>query len=153
MFVDGDGEFLNALGPLVQTQNWEIIAEMTGGAALDRASRERVDILVVRNELPDLRGSMVIKTIQGDRSEVPGLLYTAPGPEGRIDRLERGQVEGSIRPFTDPRQLVEEIRRAVGGLTAKAQERRLIQAFRNDHPEFLRRFAQVKRQIDTLLEE
>jgi DNA-binding NtrC family response regulator len=153
MFVDGDGAFLNELAPLVQAQNWDIITEMSGGAALDRAWRDRVDILVVRNDLPDLGGSMVIKTIQLDKTEVLGLLYTVPGPQGRIDRFERGQVEGSVQPFTSPAQLVAEIQRMSGELATKAHERRLIQAFRNDHSEFLRRYAQLKKQIDVLVDD
>jgi len=153
MFVDGDGEFLNSLAPLVQPLGWQIAAEMTGGSALDHASRERVDILVARNELPDLRGSMVIKTIQADKGEVLGLLYTAPGPRGQIDRLERGQVEDTIRPFTRPEQLIDAIKKLSGELATKAQERRVIQAFRDEHTDFFRRYANAKKQIDALVDD
>jgi DNA-binding response OmpR family regulator len=153
LFVDGDGDFLNALAPHVQGKSWEILADTSGGAALDRGSRERIDILVARNDLPDLRGSMVIKTLQAERSELLGLLYSAPGPEGRIDRLERGQVESTIRPFTTPEQLVSAVERLTGELSTKAQERRLMVAFRADHSDFLRRFAKVKAQIDNLVDD
>lgn len=153
LFVDGDGEFLNALAPLVQKENWEILADMSGGAALDRGSRERIDIIVARNELPDLRGSMVIKTLQAERSELLGLLYYPPGPEGHIDRLERGQVDGVIRPFEKPEQLVDAVKKLTGELATKAQERRIIQAFRAEHTDYLRRFAKVKAQIDNLIED
>lgn len=153
LFVDGDGDFLNSLAPLVQKENWEILADTSGGAALDRGSRERIDIIVARNELPDLRGSMVIKTLQAERSELLGLLYHRPGPEGHIDRLERGQVEGSIRPFAGPEHLVAAVKKASGELATKAQERRLIQAFRAEHTDYLRRFAKVKAQIDNLIDD
>lgn len=153
LFVDGDGEFLNALAPMVQAESWQVLADMNGGAALDRASRERIDILAVRNELPDLRGSMVVKTIQSERTEVIGLLYTAPGDQGRIDRLERGQIESVIKPFSSPAHLVDAVRKTTGELATKAMERRLIQAFRDDHTDFFRRFAKVKSQIDNLLED
>lgn len=153
LFVDGDGDFLNSLAPLVQKETWDVLADTSGGAALDRASRERVDILVARNDLPDLRGSMVIKSIQADRTEVIGLLYSAPGPDGHIDRLDRGKVEGVIKPFAGAEHLLAAVKKVQGELATKAQERRLIQAFRNDHQDFLRRFAGVKRQIDNLVED
>lgn len=153
LFVDGDGEFLNALAPLVKQESWQVLADMNGGAALDRASRERIDILVVRNDLPDLRGSMVVKSIQAERTEMLGLLYTAPGPEGHIDRIERGQVESTIRPFTGPAQLVAAVKKVTGELATKAMERRLIQAFRADHQDFFRRFAKVKSQVDNLIDD
>jgi DNA-binding NtrC family response regulator len=153
MFVDGDGEFLNSLAPFVQPLGWEIIAEMSGGAALDRASRDRVDILITRNDLPDLRGSMVIKSIQAEKTEVLGLLYTAPGPSGQIDRIERGQVESTLKPFTKPEQLVDFAKKLTGELATKAQERRVIQAFRDDHTDFFRRYANVKKQVDNLVDD
>lgn len=153
LFADGDGDFLNEIAPFVGNETWEIFAENSGGAALDRSSREKIDILVVRNELPDLRGSMVIKSVQAERSEVMGLLYTAPGPEGRVDRLERGQIEGVTRPFTGAKQLVDLVKKLIGELATKAQERRLIQAFRADHNDFLRRYAKVKSQIDNLVDD
>lgn len=153
LFVDGDGEFLNALAPIVQMENWEILADTSGGAALDRGSRERIDIIVARNDLPDLRGSMVIKTLQAERSELLGLLYHPPGPEGHIDRIERGQVDGVIRPFAKPEHLVAAVRKMTGELATKAQERRLIQAFRADHTDYLRRYAKVKGQIDNLIDD
>lgn len=153
LFVDGDGDFLNALAPLVQKESWEILADTSGGAALDRGSRERIDIIVAQSDLPDLRGSMVIKTLQAERSELLGLLYDRPGPEGRIDRLERGQVESTIRPFTGAEQLVLAVKKLTGELATKAQERRLIQAFRAEHTDYLRRFAKVKAQIDNLIDD
>lgn len=153
LFVDGEGEFLNELAPLVQKESWEILADTSGGAALDRGSRERIDIIVARNDLPDLRGSMVIKTLQAERPELLGLLYQKPGPEGRIDRLERGQVDEVIRPFATPQHLVAAVKKATGELATKAQERRLMQAFRADHADFIRRFAKVKSQVDNLVDD
>ena len=114
---------------------------------------ERIDIVVARNELPDLRGSMVIKTLQAERTELLGLLYFKPGPEGRIERYDRGQVDGVIRPFSGPEQLVAAVKSATGELATKAQERRIIQAFRADHTDFFRRFAKVKSQIDNLTDD
>ncbi len=153
LFVDGDGEFLNALAPLVQNERWEIFADMSGGAALDRGSRERIDILVARSELPDLRGSMVIKTLQADHTELVGLLYHAAGSDGHIDHLERGQVENTIRPFETPEHLVAVVRRMIGRLAVKAEERRLIQAFRAEHTDYWRRYAKVKSQVDNLIDD
>ncbi|AKF09179.1 response regulator [Sandaracinus amylolyticus] len=153
LFVDGDGDFLNALAPLVTKESWEILADNSGGAALDRGSRERIDIIVANAELPDLRGSMVIKTLQAERSELLGLLYHRMGAEGHIDRIERGQVDGVIRPFAKPEQLVAAVKKITGELATKAQERRLIQAFRAEHTDYLRRFAKVKAQIDNLIED
>ena len=105
----------------------------------------------MRGELPDLRGSMVVKPIQADHGEVMGLLYTGQGAEGRIEVYVRGSVEHVIRPFASAEHVVEAVKRVTLELATRAQERRIIQAFRNDHIEYVRRFAAVKKQIDALL--
>ena len=151
LFVDGDGEFLNSLAPLAQTQKWDVLADMNGGAALDRASRERVDILVVRGELPDLRGSMVVRTIQTEHPEVIGLLYSEQGEGGRVDVYLRGQIDRVVRPFHEPAHLIEAVKSASVDLATRAQERRIIQAFRQDNTAFVRRYAALKQKLDTLL--
>lgn len=150
MIVDGDGEFLRELAPLVQAKDWDVTAEMTGGAGLDRGTTLKLDIVAVRNELPDLSGSMVLRSIQAQRGEVFGLLYSAEGG-GRIQRIEQGQVEATEPSFRGPSHLVEHIEALAEELGTRAQERRFIQAFRADHEDFLRRYAELKLKIDRLV--
>src|SRR5262245_53363475 len=61
LIVDGEQDFLRVLAPLIQARSWDIAAEMNGGAALDRGMSQKFDIVAVRNELPDLKGSMVLR--------------------------------------------------------------------------------------------
>ncbi len=150
MVVDGESDFLRDLAPLVTDAGWDLSAEMTGGAALDRGMSQKFDIVAVRNELPDLRGSMVLRSIQAQRGEVLGLLYTSEG-SGRIERMEQGQPEDTERPFRGPAHLVERIQALAEELGTRAQERRFIQAFRGDHEDFLRRYAELKLKIDRLI--
>lgn len=150
MIVDAESDFLKDLAPLVQAQGWDISAEMTGGAALDRGTSQKLDVIAIRNELPDLRGSMVLRTIQAQRGEVLGLLYSAEAG-GRIDRVDQGTVEDTERPFRGPTHLVQRIQSLVEELSTRAQERRFIQAFRADHENFLRKFAELKLKIDRLI--
>jgi DNA-binding NtrC family response regulator len=150
MIVDGDGEFMNQLAKAPQVKDWEISAEMTGGSALDRGMSQRIDIVAIRNELPDLRGSMVLRSIQAQRGEVLGLLYTAENG-GRIERVEQGTTEDTERPFKGAMHLAIRVQTLADELGTRAQERRFIQAFRNDHEDFLRRFAELKLKIDRLI--
>lgn len=150
MIVDGESDFLRELAPLVDERDWEVVAEMTGGAALDHGVSQKADIVAARSELPDLRGSMVLRSIQAQHGEVLGLLYSATDG-GRIERMEQGQTLETERPFRGPRHLVERIDALVGELGTRAQERRFIQAFRADHESFVRRFAELKVKIDRLI--
>ena len=153
LLVDGDASLLEVLAKLMRLEGWDLSIEMSGGGALDRGSRGGLDILVVRDDLPDLRGNMVLKSLQAEGSELMGLLYGAPGPDARLDRLERGRAEPKFGPLERPEQLIDAVRRLSSELSTKAQERRLIEAFRADHADFLRRFAKLKGQIDNLVDD
>lgn len=152
MVVDGDPEFLRQLSELIQKEDWDIGGEMTGGAALDRGMSSKLDIVACRDELPDLRGSMVLRSIQTQHGEVLGLLYSAAN-EGRIDRMEQGQIEEGETPFTGAAHLVRKIRELANELGTRTEERRFIQAFGADHRDFLRRYAELKLKIDRLVSE
>lgn len=149
MIVDGESGFLRELAPLVSDRGWELTAEMTGGAALDRGMSQKLDVVAARSELPDLRGSMVLRSIQAQRGEVLGLLYSAA--DGRIERMEQGQTSEADDAFGGPEHLVRRIDALAQELGTRAQERRFIQAFRNDHEDFVRRYAELKLKIDRLI--
>jgi hypothetical protein len=94
---------------------------------------------------------MVLRSIQAQRGEVLGLLYSAADGNGRIDRVEHGQTEDTERPFEGAEHLVRKIRELADELGTRAQERRFIQAFSADHQDFLRRYAELKLKIDRLI--
>ncbi|GAB5544185.1 MAG: response regulator [Sandaracinaceae bacterium] len=150
LIVDPEQEFLKELSQLVQDKDWDVAGEMNGGGALDRGSSTKLDIIATRDELPDLRGSMVIRSIQAQHGDVLGLLYTTEG-DGKIERIEHGQVEDVDRPFTGAAQLIEKIDAVVEELGTRTQERRFIQAFSADHRDFLKRYAELKLKIDRLI--
>lgn len=150
LVVDGDQEFLRQLSELIQDKDWIISGEMNGGAALDRGMSAPVHVIASRAELMDLRGSMVIRSIQAQAADVIGLLYSSEGG-GKIEQLEQGQVVDSELEFGGPAHLVKRIDAVVESLGTRAEERRFIQAFSADHRSFLRRYADLKLKIDRLL--
>ncbi len=152
LVVDSDPAFLQEIAQFLGTKEWEIGAEMTGGAALDKASGQSFDVVAARDDLPDLKGSLVIKSIQTSRAETTGLLYSAPGGEGRIEVWEAGRPEDVERPFKGAGHLVQRIEQAVDRLGATQRDRRVIQAFRREHEDFLRRFAEIKTRIARMIE-
>lgn len=147
LFIESDQQMVRQLGALVQNKNWEIEAAINGGDGLDKSAR-RFDLVVVRDELPDLRGTMVISTIQTHEPTVLGMLYNAPGENGAITHYNMGRVGDVHRPFTDPAQLIEQIDQVVATLGFRQREQMVIRAFRNDHEELFVRLAELKLRID-----
>ncbi|MEM1413557.1 MAG: response regulator [Myxococcota bacterium] len=152
LVVESDTGQLPALGELLGSEDWELTAEMTGGAALDKASSHPFDIVLARDELPDLRGSMVVKTIQAEHAETLGYVYGTPGPEGRVERFEEGRSAEMVRPYESFEDLRPILDAAVQRLMFTARDRRVISHFRAEHPAFFRRYAELKMRLGRLLD-
>jgi DNA-binding response OmpR family regulator len=151
LFVEADQGMVQALGALVQEKAWDIEAAINGGDGLDKSDRG-FDLVVVRDDLPDLRGSMILKNIQARRAETYGLLYSSPGENGSIVHYNEGRSGDVFRPFTDPAQLIARIDAVVDELLLRQRDRSVIQAFRSNHDEFFRRYAELKLRIDRAID-
>lgn len=149
LLIDEDQQFLQELAALLANKPWEVSVELSGGSGLDRASTFQFQIVAVRDQLVDLPGQMVIKSAQGQNSKTLGVLYSNPG-EGRIERYEGGRVTNAEQPFKGAPHLVATLEQMVEDLSAIRRERRYLQAFRADHPDFLKRYAALKVRIDSL---
>jgi len=147
LFIESDQAMVQALGALVQNKDWEIEAAINGGDGLDKSAR-RFDLVVVRDDLPDLRGTMVLSTIQTHEPTVHGLLYNAPGENGVITHYRMGRMGDTFRPFTEPSQLIEQIDKVVATLGFQQREQSIIRAFRNDHQDLFLRLGELKQRID-----
>ncbi len=150
LLIDEDQRFLQELAGLLANKPWEVSVELSGGSGLDRASTFQFQIVAVREELVDLPGQMVIKSAQGQNGRALGLLYSTRG-EGRVERYEGGRVTSADQPFRGATHLVAKLEQMVDDLSAMRRERRYLQAFRTDHPDFLKRYAELKVRIDSLV--
>lgn len=134
------------LGPSV----CDFHVEMSGGAALDKALAVPFDIVVVNEQLGDLPGPTILKSLQNYHVETLGLLYSTHDGTGHLDRYQSGHPVQVERPFAGAPHLVERLRTLVQELAQLQQERGYIRAFRRHHEAFLRRYADLKIRIDNL---
>lgn len=152
LLVDPDPAMVDAVRRGMADEPWDLQVEVAGGAALDVASGARFDVVAARQELPDLRGSMVVRSLQAIHAECVGFVYTEPGAEGRLERYHAGRAEDVERPFKGPAHVVRRVRQAVDALGRTERDRRIIRAFRADHEAFFRRYAELKLRIGRLVE-
>jgi DNA-binding NarL/FixJ family response regulator len=133
---------------------WRFRPALTGGEALDMVSQSRPHIVLVKEQLPDLPGSMVVKSVKSAAPDAVTLLYTPPGRgalSGDLKMVEGSRIMNLIPKYSDFRQLVaplEEIREA---LRQKTRERRYLQAFRQSNFEFLQRYNALKQRLSAEL--
>ena len=149
LIVDENQAFLQQVANLLASKPWEVSVEMRGGAALDKTSSFSFQIVCVRDELTDLPGHMLLRSVQAQKSPPLGLLYSQVG-EGRIERYEGGQVTSDDRGFRGAEHLVAALVSLVDELATLREERRYLQAFRAEYSTFFKRFADLKARIESL---
>ena len=147
LVADADSTLFDALrSHLYPGDGWLLRHVQTGGEVLDAASNQTVHIALIKDELPDLPGTMVVRTLSKTSPATLAVIYSASGEaqlyEGsRVIKLELGTGGHAAAR-------VQELREA---LRAKGRERRYLQAFRAQHYEFLRRYAEFKQKLETIL--
>jgi DNA-binding response OmpR family regulator len=150
LIVDEDQPFLQQVANLLADRPWDVSVEMRGGPGLDRASSFAFQIVCARDEMADLPGHMLLRSVQVQRRAPPlGVLYSQHGA-GRVERYELGQSKVGDQPFRGASHLVAVLEGMVEELTLLREERRYLQAFRNEHGPFFKRFADLKARIDSL---
>ena len=146
--VDDDRESVAKLEEvLTAEQGWQFRLALTGGEALDIVTQTRPQIVIVKEDLPDLPGSMVVNTVKASAPDVLTLLYSPPGKSGRtgeVKLVDATRVMTLIGSYTDPGQLVGPLGEIREALKQKSHERRYLQAFRQRHYEFLQRYNGLK---------
>ncbi len=149
--VDDDPAALLKLeAALTPAQGWQFRPALTGGEALDVVTQTRPQIVLVKEDLPDLPGSMVVHTVKASAPDAVTLLYSPPGKSGRtgeVKLVDATRVMNLIGSYTDPGQLVVPLSEIRDALKQKAHERRYLQAFRQRHLEFLQRYNALKQRL------
>ena len=80
LLVDDEPTLSEALGKeLTEAKGWRLRHVQTGGEALDSASQEPPMVLVAKENLPDLTGSMVVKTIKASVPTLIAMVFARPG--------------------------------------------------------------------------
>ncbi len=146
--VDDDPDALERLEKvLLPSQGWQFRAALSGGEALDVVTQMRPQIVIVKEDLPDLPGSMVVTTVKASAPDVLTILYTPPGKSGRageVKLIDAGRAMNLLSSYSDPAQLVAPLSEIREALKQKSHERRYLQAFRQKHFEFLQRYNGLK---------
>jgi DNA-binding response OmpR family regulator len=112
LVIDDDRELCQLIGDYLEPLGYEVIAEHTGPAGVERALAEEFHAVILDVMLPEMDGFEVLRRIR-TRSHVPVLMLTARGEEtDRIVGLEMGADDYLPKTFSS-RELLARIR-AVG---------------------------------------
>jgi DNA-binding NtrC family response regulator len=151
VLVDDDAKAVEKLTKVLsEGAGWQFRGALTGGEALDIVTTERPQIVMVKEDLPDLPGSMVVHTVKSSAPDAVVLLYTPQGQSGRPGEVKLVDASGSmntIASYAEPGQLAAPLGEIREALRTKSKERRYLQAFRQRHFEFLQRYNSIKHRL------
>lgn len=133
---------------LAQKGGYALRTAGSGGEALDAATGKSFHVALICDSLPDLPGSMVANTLKGQSPDTIIILYSRPqkGP-GKAEVIEGSRVIALLPRFSNAEQIIERIDDLKRASVERSRERRYLVAFRQQHYELLRRFAEMKQKL------
>jgi response regulator RpfG family c-di-GMP phosphodiesterase len=156
LVVDDQPDLVAALEKaLPADKGWRLQHAQSGGEALDIATQTPPQILVAKDSLPDLTGSMVVKTIKASVPSLVALLFVPPTDrqEGEIKMVDQSRLHTLIPRFRSAADLVSQLSEVRDALHRKARERRHVKIFQTQYLEILQRCHRLQQQLEALLSE
>ena len=156
LVVDDQPDLVAALEKaLPADKGWRLQHAQSGGEALDSATQTPPQILVAKEMLPDLTGSMVVKTIKASVPSLVALLFVPPTDrqEGEIKMVDQSRLHTLIPRFRSAADLVSQLSEVRDALHRKARERRHVKIFQTQYLEILQRCHRLQQQLEALLSE
>lgn len=108
LVVDDEADILNLLDYNLKKGGFRVISAKDGPEAIDLASSERPDLILLDIMLPNMEGTEVLRRLkaQGSTQNIPVIMLTAKGEEvDKIVGFELGAEDYITKPFS-PRELV-----------------------------------------------
>jgi DNA-binding NtrC family response regulator len=148
LLVEQDGWLGKQVSAVLTATGYTLTTAASGGEGLDRASADRFQIALVRDTLPDLPGSMVVNALKKQSPDTIVVLYSRPGARpGKADVIEGSKTILLVPELRDGQDLVarfDELREAF-------RRKSDLAAFRQNHYELLKRYADLKQRLQARL--
>ncbi|WP_227936624.1 response regulator transcription factor [Alkalihalobacillus deserti] len=110
LIVDDEESIVTLLQFNLEQSGYEVITAMEGATALELATNQNFDLLILDLMLPELNGLDVCKSLRQNKVMTPILMLTAKDDEfDKILGLELGADDYMTKPFS-PREVVARVR-------------------------------------------
>jgi CheY-like chemotaxis protein len=156
LVVDDQSDLVTALEKaLPADKGWRLQHAQSGGEALDSATQTPPQILVAKESLPDLTGSMVVKTIKASVPSLVAMLFVPPTDEkeGEVKMVDQSRLHTLIPRFRSAADLAAQLSEVRDAMHRKARERRHVKIFQTQYLEILQRCHRLQQQLEAVLNE
>ena len=147
LLVDDDAALASALEKeLTEDKGWHVRHVQSGGEALDSASQIPPTVVVAKENLPDLTGSMVVKTIKATIPSLIAMVFVPPSPgqAGEVRIADQSRLQVLLPQFIAPGEIVVQLKEVRDALSRKARERRYVKIFQTQHMDVLQKCHKLK---------
>ncbi|HTV43661.1 MAG TPA: response regulator transcription factor [Candidatus Sulfotelmatobacter sp.] len=101
LIVEDETPMRTALADLFESENYRVLTAPDGESGLDRALREKPDLIVLDVMMPKLDGFALCAELRRLAKDVPVLMLTAKGMvEDRVTGLDAGADDYLVKPFS-----------------------------------------------------
>jgi DNA-binding NtrC family response regulator len=153
LLVDDDPTLAKALEKeLTEDKGWHMRHVQTGGEALDSASQVPPTVLVAKENLPDLTGTMVVRTIKASVPSLVAMVFAPPSPgqAGELRIADQSRMHVLLPQFIAPTELITQLVEVREALSRKTKERRYGKIFQNQFMDVLQKCHKLKQEVDNL---
>jgi DNA-binding response OmpR family regulator len=152
LVVDDNPRTAPGLKEALGQERYSCVSATNGGEALDYATSSGFHIALVKEQLPDLSGTMVSRSLQANSPDGIVLIFDHPGQEpGYLSLVEKDQTIELIPELRRPEQLVGVVNELREAYMAKNKEKRHLQAFRQENLDFLKRYVEFRQKVVKIL--
>jgi DNA-binding response OmpR family regulator len=151
LVVDEVDDFVSSMTE-AQPKGFAFVHATSGGEGLDRISSGAFHYAMVAEDITDLPARTLARTIRNQHPDTVVLTFLGPAENGRVELVETAGTRTLVKPFTDPKLLLDRLDELAEAWRAKARERRYTQAFREKHYDFLRRYVELKTKIERAID-
>jgi len=135
---------------LTEDKGWRVRHVQTGGEALDSATQVPPAVLVAKDALPDLTGSMVVKSIKASVPSLIAMVFAPPSPEhaGQVRIADQSRLHVLLPNFVASSELIAQLGEVRAALSRKAREKRYTKIFQSQHTDILQKCHKLKQEVD-----
>lgn len=119
----------------------------TGGEVLDKISDTPPQVLVLDAALPDIPGELLVQTVRAEWPELQMVVIEGWGSDAREVSVVGGSAPEVRRSMETVQDLIDMVEIAADRAHEAATGRDFAEAFKQQHEEFLRRFAELKKSL------
>jgi DNA-binding NtrC family response regulator len=151
LLVDDDSALAAELEKeLTEEKGWRLRHVQTGSEALDSATQVPPMVLVAKENLPDLTGSMVVKSVKASVPSLIAMVFAPPSSEhaGELRIADQSRLHVLVPDFSAPAELIAQLTEVRAALGRKARERRYTKIFQNQFTDILQKCHQLKQEVD-----